>query len=171
MNSIANQTSLETIEVADLANPQHAKAIVYLLNEYAKDEMGGGAELAEYVKQNLVTELKIRSGIHIVLAFVGDNPAGLAICMEGFSTFACKPLLNIHDITVAPAYRGRGIAKRMMTKVESIAKQLGCCKLTLEVLEGNRVAQGVYKSCGFEGYELNPKTGKALFWQKRLDFD
>ena len=41
-------------------------------------------------------------------------------------------------------------------------------KLTLEVLEGNSVAQSAYRAFGFEGYELDPQMGKALFWQKKL---
>lgn len=31
----------------------------------------------------------------------------------------------------------------------AIPLRLGCCKLTLEVLEGDRVARAVYRSCGF----------------------
>ena len=159
---------MENILIADLAIPKHAEAIVYLLNEYAKSEMGGGAELPEFVKLNLVPELKKRPGIFVVIAFVFEKPAGLTICIEGFSSFACKPLLNVHDMVVAPEYRQRGLSKRLLAKAEEMAKRLGCCKLTLEVLEGNRIAQAAYKAYGFEGYELDPKMGKALFWQKKL---
>lgn len=160
----------ETI-IADLSLPPHAAAIIYLLNEYAKDNMGGGTELSAFVKDNLIAELRKRQGVHVVhvvLAFVEGSPAGLAICFEGFSTFACKPLLNIHDIVVAKEYRGRGISKRLLAKAEEIAISLGCCKLTLEVLEGNTVAQAAYKTSGFAGYELDPRMGKAMFWQKKL---
>jgi ribosomal protein S18 acetylase RimI-like enzyme len=156
------------IVVADLSIPAHTNAIVYLLNEYAKDEMGGGAELSEFAKQNLIPELKKRPSVYPVLAFIEETPVGLAICIEGFSTFACKPLLNIHDIVVAREYRGRGISRKLLAKAEEIATNLGCCKLTLEVLEGNKVAQAAYRAYGFEGYELNPETGKAMFWQKKL---
>jgi GNAT superfamily N-acetyltransferase len=159
---------MESILIADLNNPVHAEAVVYLLNEYAKDDMGVGSELPEYVKHNLVPELKKRQGIYAVIAFVHEAPAGLAICMEGFSTFACKPLLNVHDIVVAPQFRGRGISMRLLAKAEEIAKNLGCCKLTLEVLEGNKIARSAYRSYGFDGYELDPKFGKALFWQKKI---
>ena len=159
---------MEEILLADLSLPSHGEAIVYLLNEYAKDEMGGGTELSIFVKNNLVCELKKRQGVYIILAFVDGNPAGLVNCFEGFSTFACKPLLNIHDVIVIEKYRGRGISKKMLNKAEEIAISLGCCKLTLEVLEGNTIAQGAYKSCGYSGYELNPKMGKAMFWQKKL---
>ena len=159
---------MEEILLADLSLPSHGEAIIYLLNEYAKDDMGGGTELSIFVKNNLVSELKKRQGVYVILAFVDGNPAGLVNCFEGFSTFACKPLLNIHDVIVIEKYRGRGISKKMLNKVEEIAIRLGCCKLTLEVLEGNTIAQGAYKSCGYSGYELNPKMGKAMFWQKKL---
>lgn len=160
---------MEQILIADLTTPAHADAVVRLLNEYAQDPMGGGEELTTFVKRNLVSELKKRPNIRVVLAFVDEHPAGLALSIEGFSTFACKPLLNIHDIVVLPEYRGRGLSKRLLAKVEEIARELGCCKLTLEVLEGNPVAQAAYRTYGFTGYELNPDTGKALFWQKNLD--
>ena len=159
---------MEEILLADLSLPSHGEAIIYLLNEYAKDEMGGGTELSIFVKNNLVSELKKQQGVYIILAFVDGNPAGLVNCFEGFSTFACKPLLNIHDVFVIAEYRGRGISKKMLNKAEEIALVLGCCKLTLEVLEGNTIAQGAYKSCGYSGYELNPKMGRAMFWQKKL---
>jgi GNAT superfamily N-acetyltransferase len=160
---------MEEILIADLSSPSHASAIVHLLNEYAKDEMGGKAELSVFAKRNLIAELGKRQGVHVVIAFVDGSPAGLAICFEGFSTFACKPLLNIHDIVVAPGYRGRGISKRLLAKAEEIARRIGCCKITLEVLEGNAVARAAYQACGYAGYELDPRMGKAMFWQKLLE--
>nr|GFD20020.1 hypothetical protein [Tanacetum cinerariifolium] len=54
----------------------------------------------------------------------------------------------------------------MLTKVEEIARQRGCCKMTLEVLEGNEVALGAYRKLGFSDYQLDPQMGRALFWQK-----
>lgn len=159
---------MNDIFIADLALEKHARATVLLLNEYAKDEMGGGVELSLFVKENLVTELKKRPGIQVILAFVDDDPAGIAICVEGFSSFACKPILNIHDMAVMPKYRGRGLSRALLAKAQEIAVQLGSCKLTLEVLEGNTIAQSAYRAFGFDGYELLPAMGKALFWQKKL---
>lgn len=130
--------------------------------------MGGGEDLSPFVKANLISALRERQGVHIVLAFVEQKPAGLAICFESFSTFACKPLLNIHDFAVAPEFRGRGLAKRMLEKIEELARTFDCCKMTLEVLEGNKTAQSLYKACGFAHYELDAQMGRALFWQKKL---
>lgn len=148
--------------------PTHSESVVTLMNTYALDAMGGNQELSDYVKTNLPLELAKRKSIHTILAFVEDEAAGLIIAIEGFSTFACKPLLNIHDLIVAPSYRRQGISKLLLQKVEHIAIDLHCCKLTLEVLEGNQVAQSVYKTFGFQSYELNPHMGKALFWEKKL---
>ena len=156
------------IRIAELSNPRDAEALVFLLNEYAKDAMGGKGELSDFVKENLAVALQKKPGAHALLAYVAEEPVGLAICFEGFSTFACKPLLNIHDLVVRPAWRGRGIAKQLIAKAEEIARRNACCKLTLEVLEGNAIAQGLYKACGFAGYELDPELGKALFWEKPL---
>lgn len=156
------------IVVADLTVPAHAEALIQLMDAYALDPMGGGQGLSNEVKANLPAELAKRSSAHVILAFVDTQPAGLVVCLEGFSTFACKPLLNIHDVVVALPYRGRGLSKQLLQKAEAIARELGCCKLTLEVLEGNLTAQSAYKACGFSGYELDPQMGKALFWEKKL---
>jgi ribosomal protein S18 acetylase RimI-like enzyme len=161
---------MNSIEIitADLSIAEHADAIILLMDEYARDPMGGGGRLSDYAKNNLISELSIRQSAYIVLAFVENQPAGLIICLEGFSTFACQPLLNIHDAIVSAPYRGRGLSKMMLQAAEQIAIDLGCCKLTLEVLEHNYIAQKAYKSFGFNGYELNPEMGKALFWEKKI---
>ena len=160
--------TMTNIQIADFSNPAHASAVVYLLNEYAKDPMGGGEELSDFAKTNLVNEMAKRLGVYAILAFVNGNPAGLANCIEGFSTFACKPLLNIHDMVVLAEYRGQGISSQLLKKAEELATSLGCCKLTLEVLEGNKTAQAAYVANGFVGYQLVSEMGQAMFWQKKI---
>jgi GNAT superfamily N-acetyltransferase len=159
---------MTNIQIADFSNPDHASAVLFLLNEYAKDPMGGEAELSDFVKANLIAEMAKRATVHAILAFVNGKPAGLANCMEGFSTFACKPLLNIHDMVVLSEFRGKGISSQLLKKAEEFAKSMGCCKLTLEVLEGNKTAQAAYVANGFVGYQLVSEMGQAMFWQKKL---
>lgn len=131
--------------------------------------MGGGEPLTESVKQNLVESLSNIPHAFSVLATVDEKPAGLINCFEGFSTFKCEPLVNIHDVTVVPEYRGLGISQKMLEKVEQIARTRDCCKLTLEVLSNNQAAKSAYSKFGFSDYELDPEAGTALFWQKSLD--
>ncbi len=153
---------------ADYQNPKHQAEIPLLLNEYALDPMGGGKPLDDNIKEQLVEELTKVPGALSLIAYMDDEPAGLANCFEGFSTFACKPLLNIHDIMVRKKFRGNGISLILLNKVEEIAHERNYCKITLEVLSNNHVAKSAYMKFGFSDYQLDPKTGNALFWQKSL---
>jgi len=154
---------------ADYADPVHAGAIVQLLDSYAQDPAGGGKPLSDFVKTHLVKELAARPQAFSVLAFDGDKAVGLVNCIEGFSTFACRPLVNIHDVAVLPGHRGRRIGEQMLALVDEIARERGACKLTLEVLEGNQGAVKLYERVGFAGYQLDPAMGQARFFQKWLE--
>ena len=153
---------------ADYANPSHAAALVMLLDAYASDPAGGGAGLSAFAKTNLVASLAARPQAYSVLAFDGEQPVGLVNCIEGFSTFACKPLVNVHDVAVLAGHRGRGIAEQMLAQAELIARERGAVKLTLEVLSGNQPAMRLYQRIGFAGYQLDPAMGSAQFLQKWL---
>jgi len=153
---------------ADYLNDTHKEDICVLLNTYASDPMGGGIPLEEEVRKNVVKELSKLPHAFSVIAYSGGVPVGLANCFEVFSTFSCKPVVNIHDLVVSKEFRGNGIGKNLLEKVEEIAKSKNCCKITLEVLSGNEVAKSSYKKFGFSGYELDPNLGAALFWQKKI---
>lgn len=159
---------MESIIISDLSAPEHGQAVLQLLNEYASGDTGTGDELPEYTQQNLIGELQARPNLHVILAFVNDYPAGLLVAIDSFSTFTCKPVLNIHDIIVSAGFRGQGLAGRLLEKAEQLALEKGCGKMTLEVLEGNVTAQKVYLAAGFAGYQLDPAMGRALFWQKAI---
>ena len=159
---------MSQIVLADYSNPSHQSAILNLLDAYARDPMGGGKGLSQEVKAALLPLLAAEPGAFSVLAFVEDQAAGLVNCFQALSTFRAKPLINIHDVTVLAPYRGRGLSTAMLEKVEAVARERGCCKLTLEVLEGNRIARRAYEKFGFSGYELDPELGQALFWEKKL---
>lgn len=146
----------------------HCRAIFDLLDSYARDPMGGGKGLEADVRRRLVPELRRRPWVVTFLARLGEAPAGLLIAMEGFSTFAAKPLLNIHDVAVLPPYRGRGIGTALFREAEKVALKRGCCKLTLEVLSGNQSARRLYERLGFGPYQLDPETGTAEFWEKPI---
>ncbi|WP_438865559.1 GNAT family N-acetyltransferase [Neptunicella sp.] len=159
--------SIEVI-IANYSDPKHQQDIPALLNQYAQDPMGSGAPLATNVLKNLTAELAKVPNAFSVLCYVNQQPAGLANCFQGFSTFKCKPLINIHDLAVLSQYRGVGISQRILHVIEQEAQLRGCCKITLEVLEGNHIAQQAYLKFGFAGYQLDVKTGKALFWEKPI---
>ncbi|MFJ1301026.1 GNAT family N-acetyltransferase [Pseudomonadota bacterium AL_CKDN230030165-1A_HGKHYDSX7] len=157
-----------TITEADFQNPEHGAAIVALLDEYASDPMGGGEPISDHVRANLIGELARRPTAHALIARdASGQPCGLAISFEGFSTFACQPLLNLHDFMVSARVRGQGVAQKLLAELEVLARRLGCCKITLEVLEGNAPALALYRKVGYAGYALG-EAGSAQFWQKKL---
>ena len=136
------------------------------MNGYACEPIVGGEPLSSHVRENLVAELAKLPGAFSVLAYVDSQAAGLVNCMMGFSTFKCKPLVNIHDVTVDQAFRGRKLCQKMFDEVQRVAMERGCCKLTLEVLDGNVAAKKAYKNFGFQADKVAPVNGIALFWQK-----
>ena len=102
---------------ADLNDGVIAKGVIDLLNGYACDFFGGNEPLSDYSRENLVNELKKLPTAHVFLArSSGESKemVGLAICFEGFSTFACKPLINIHDFYVKAEFRRRGISSSLI---------------------------------------------------------
>jgi ribosomal protein S18 acetylase RimI-like enzyme len=154
---------------ADYNNAKHAQAIVALLDEYASGPSGGGEALAENVKAELIPALQRSHCALTLLAFVDGEPVGLLNAFETVSTFRAKPLLNIHDIAVTESWRRRGVGRALLLAIENIARERGCCKLTLEVLENNLSAHALYRQIGFGGYRLREEFGQALFWQKPID--
>ena len=154
------------IITADYHNPAHRKALTTLLNEYACDPMGGGHVLEESVLEALPDALASTAGAVTFLADDDQQFIGLLNAFRGFSTFRAKPLLNIHDVYVAPKFRGIGISHHLLQAAEQHALETNCCKMTLEVLSGNTSAQASYRRFGFHSYSLDAETGTALFWEK-----
>lgn len=153
----------------DLADPAQAASWLDLLDHYASDPMGGGDGLSDYAKLHLVATMREVPGFHGALAWVDGEAVGLIDCFAGFSTFAARPLLNVHDIVVRRELRRRGIGQALLGWAEQRARQLGCCKLTLEVLSANTRAMASYRQAGFAPYVLDPAAGHALLMQKILE--
>lgn len=156
-----------TITLADYRSQPDAADVVALLDAYACDPMGGGEPLRDEVKARLTDDLAANPQAFSLIARLETQAVGLANCFLGYSTFAAAPLVNIHDLAVMPDARGKGIGKALLAAVEAEALKRGACKITLEVLSGNP-ARRLYAREGYGDYQLDPETGHALFWQKRL---
>lgn len=156
------------VRLADYADAGDAATVLALLDAYARDPMGGGAPLSADVRSSVIAGLAATPTAFSLIASVGGEPVGLANCFWGYSTFAARPLVNIHDMVVLADYRGRGVGTALFAAIEAMAAARGACKVTLEVLSGNAPAKALYASLGYGDYALDPEAGTALFWQKRL---
>jgi len=156
MNSI-------TFEFCDFENPAHLNGLVHLLNMYMIDPMGDATPLNKLQQLRLVDGLANHLSSFVLFEILDEVIVGLATCFINFSTFKVNSYLNIHDFFVHPDYRNKGLANKLLLELISISNERNYCKMTLEVREDNFVAQGLYKSLGFE--ECKPNM---LFWTKTL---
>ena len=156
------------VKAVNYQDPVDAKLLVELLNGYACDPLGGETPLRDDVQADLAKRLENVPGAYSFIAFLNGEAVGLLNAFTGFSTFNAAPLINIHDVYVKSEARGQGAVDGLFAAIEDVAKALGCCKITLEVLENNPAAHKAYNRLGFAGYELGGDGGHALFWQKSL---
>jgi GNAT superfamily N-acetyltransferase len=153
---------------ADLSDPAHARDVIAMTAAYAEDTFGSGRRLPADVLERLVPALRAHPTTVVLLAYLGGEAVGIATCFLGFTTFAARPLLNIHDLAVVPAHRGRGIGRALLEAAAQSARRRGCVKLTLEVQERNDRARRVYEAAGFAQAHGETAGGGALFYARAL---
>jgi ribosomal protein S18 acetylase RimI-like enzyme len=157
------------IVVANLNSARHAEGIIAVLDSYASEPVGGGAQLRADVREKLIDELRRHPTTKIWIAENEDGQAiGVAVCFLGFSTFAAQPLINIHDLAVLPQHRGIGVGAALLEAVEHSARELGCCKVTLEVRADNRRARSLYIRSGFGDFSPGEQPVETIFMEKKL---
>lgn len=138
---------------ADLANPIHGEALVEIIDGFARDPGGQGEALSAHARENLVKGLADHPSATVLLALLDGRPIGAAVCVWGFSTFAGKPTVNVHDLAVLPAHQGRGAGRTLLGEIERRARERGCAKITLDVHDSNTGAKRLYRSFGFGPWE------------------
>lgn len=82
------------------------------------------------------------------IAYEHDKPVGLVL--GGCKTYEGILTLRCGTMCVVPEYRGRGIARELITKHEKLAKELGCKQLFLECINGNDRALNFYAMFGYQ---------------------
>ena len=77
---------------------------------------------------------------------------------------------EITNVMITPMYRGRGIARQMLTDLLDRGRKLGADDFTLEVRAGNEPAIKLYESLGFvsegirPGFYRNPTEDAVIYW-------
>lgn len=83
-------------------------------------------------------------------AYVDDALAGYA------GVWVVDGQMQVLKIAVDDAFRRRGIARELLSRVAADARDLGAHEATLEVRAGNEGAQAFYASLGFESLGVRP---------------
>ena len=99
-----------------------------------------------------------------LLAFFDDEPAGFALFYPDFSTWRGRPGLFLEDLYVREWARGRGVGRRLMTRLAALAVDRDWPALHFNVLDWNP-ARGFYRRLGIERrneWLPHSATGEAL---------
>ena len=79
--------------------PGAATDFLALLDHYMQSPTGQRRPMSDELRQRLPAELRRRPQVLSFIAYrvsdAGRRPVGLISCVEGFSTFAGRPLLNV----------------------------------------------------------------------------
>ncbi|HEX2450923.1 MAG TPA: GNAT family N-acetyltransferase [Gemmatimonadales bacterium] len=131
--------------------------------------------LAEYEKlahEVIATEESVRRSLfgarpdaEVVIAYVGEEPAGFALFFHNYSTFLTRRGLFLEDLFVKPAFRGHGVGKRLLQYLAQLAVDRGCGRFEWCVLEWNEPAIRFYQSVGarpMSDWRVFRITGDAL---------
>lgn len=82
-----------------------------------------------------------------LLAFLDRQPAGIAVFHPRFSTWLGGPAMYLEDLYVVAEARGRGVGRRLMSRLAAIAVERGWGRIDFQVLDWNP-ARGFYERLG-----------------------
>ena len=93
-----------------------------------------------------------RRRFEVLIAEADGNPVGFALFFPNYSTWEGRPGMYVEDIFVEESARKSGAGRMLLAAVAKIAKQRGCARVDLAVLEWNP-ARGFYHRLGFRHAE------------------
>ena len=133
-------------------------------------------ELAEYeralpgeapvTEQDLAQTLFGRQpAAEILIAYLGDTPAGFALFFHNYSTWLGKRGIYLEDLFVRPPARKHGVGFALLRELARIAIERDCGRLDWSVLTWNELAITFYKRIGarpMDDWKTFRLTGEAL---------
>jgi ribosomal protein S18 acetylase RimI-like enzyme len=122
-----------------------------------------GIDLEAEIAAGPPADLTPPNGV-LLLARVDGEPAGL-----GGVRHLDTDVAEIKSMYVAPAHRGRGLARALLTELEGIARSHGCRAIRLDTSDYLTEAIALYRAAGYRevpDYNANPKA--SLWFERQL---
>ncbi len=122
-----------------------------------------GIDLTADIKAGPPGDLEPPNGV-LLLVQVGGRPAGL-----GGVRHLDTDVAEVKSMYLAPAFRGGGIALRLLTELEAIAAGRGCSAVRLDTSDYLSAAIALYRAAGYlevPAYNENPKAN--LWFERQL---
>ncbi len=115
-------------------------------------------QLAEYEKlldKVTATEALVESSLfgekpwaEVLIGYLDDEPAGIAIFFSTYSTFLAKPGIYLEDLFVEPKFRGYGVGKALLVHLAKLVRERGGARLEWSVLNWNKPSIDFCKGLG-----------------------
>jgi GNAT superfamily N-acetyltransferase len=120
-----------------------------------------GIDLAAEVANGPPLDLEPPGGV-LLLVRVGAEPAGL-----GGVRHLDTDVAEVKSMYLAPAFRGLGIARRLLAELEGIAAGRGCSAVRLDTSDYLTDAIGLYRAAGDREVPDYNGNAKANLWFER----
>lgn len=122
-----------------------------------------GIDLTADIEAGPPADLEPPNGV-LLLVRVGEAPAGL-----GGVRHLDTGVAEVKSMYLAPAFRGDGIARRLLAELEAIAAGHGCTAVRLDTSNYLTAAIALYRAAGYRevaAYNSNPKAN--LWFERQL---
>ena len=145
-------------------SPPNDPAVLALYDAFIREADGPlGIDLEAEIAVGPPAELVPPGGV-LLLVRVDGAPAGL-----GGVRHLDTDVAEVKSMYIAPAFRGRGLARALLAELEAIAARHGCAAVRLDTSDYLTDAVGLYRAAGYRevpDYNGNPKA--SLWFERRL---
>lgn len=154
--------SLEPIDREDpRVQPLYADFIREADGPLVYDREEAGIDLDGEIAKGPPADLVPPNGL-LLLALADGKPAGL-----GGVRHLDTDVAEVKSMYVAPAYRGTGLGRRILDRLDAIALEHGCRAVRLDTSDYLTPAVGLYRAAGYREVPAYNENPKADLWFER----
>ena len=161
--SSAKGKSMESrIVAATKADIPLIRNFILELAEYERAKPGEAPVTEQDLADTLFGE---RPAAEVIIAYLGDEPAGFALFFHNYSTWLGKRGIYLEDLFVRPPARKAGVGFALLKELARIAIERDCGRIDWAVLNWNELAISFYKRIGakpMDEWSTFRLTGEAL---------
>jgi len=125
------------------------------------DRAEAGVDLEEEIAKGPPQDLVPPNGV-LLLARADGKPAGL-----GGVRYLDTEIAEVKSMYVTPAFRGTGLGRRILARLDEIALEHGCRAVRLDTSDYLTPAVGLYRSAGYREVPAYNENPKADLWFER----
>ena len=154
--------SLEPVDRDDpVVQPLYADFIREADGPLVYDREDTGIDLEAEIAAGPPADLVPPNGV-LLLARVDGEPAGL-----GGVRHLDNEIAEVKSMYVAEAYRGTGLGRRILARLDEIALEHGCRAVRLDTSDYLTPAVGLYRAAGYREVPAYNENPKADLWFER----